>query len=42
MAVDKFKDYFNIKISPSHNQNIEFDMEAAVLDYNNLIKETQN
>jgi len=43
MAIDKFKDYFNLKISPSHdNQNVEFDMEAAVYDYDCLIQETQN
>lgn len=42
MAVDKFKEYFDLKISPlNENQNIEFDMEAAINDYDNFIKETQ-
>lgn len=42
MALDKFKDYFDLKVmSCDINCNIEFDMEAAVFDYDNLIKETQ-
>jgi len=41
-AVDKFKDYFNIKISPSsETQNVEFDMEDAVHEYDSYIKDTQ-
>jgi len=41
-AVDKFKDYFNLKVSPANeNQNVEFDMEDAVQEYNSFIRETQ-
>jgi [NiFe] hydrogenase diaphorase moiety large subunit len=41
-AVEKFQDYFNIKISPSNeNQNVEFDMEDAVHEFDSLIKDTQ-
>ena len=43
MSIDKFKDYYNLLISPTlENQNVEFDMEAAIFDYDYLIKETQN
>jgi len=42
MGIDKFKDYYNLKISPQNeNQNIEFDMESAVQEYDSIIKETQ-
>ena len=41
-AIDKFKDYFNVKISPSNDsQNVEFDMEDAVHEYDSYIKDTQ-
>jgi len=41
-AVEKFQDYFNIKISPSNeNQNVEFDMEDAVHEFDSFIKDTQ-
>ncbi|MBL4724210.1 MAG: NADP oxidoreductase, partial [Lutibacter sp.] len=43
MSIDKFKDYYDLLISPTlENQNVEFDMEAAIFDYDYLIKETQN
>ena len=43
MSIDKFKDYYHLLISPTlENQNVEFDMEAAIFDYDYLIKETQN
>ena len=42
MALDKFEDYFNMKIINSNeNQNVEFDMVNAVFDYDYLIKNTQ-
>jgi [NiFe] hydrogenase diaphorase moiety large subunit len=42
MAVDKFPDYFNVKISPSkESQNVEFDMENAIHEFDSLIKDTQ-
>jgi [NiFe] hydrogenase diaphorase moiety large subunit len=42
MAVDKFPDYFNVKISPSNeNLNVEFDMENAIHEFDSLIKDTQ-
>jgi [NiFe] hydrogenase diaphorase moiety large subunit len=42
MAVDKFPDYFNVKISPSNeSQNVEFDMENAIHEFDSLIKDTQ-
>jgi [NiFe] hydrogenase diaphorase moiety large subunit len=42
MALDKFKDYFELKVmSCDTNCNVEFDMEAAIYDYDALIKETQ-
>ncbi|WP_299365781.1 NAD(P)H-dependent oxidoreductase subunit E [Winogradskyella sp.] len=41
-AVDKFKDYFNLKISPtSEHLNVEFDMEDAVQEFDSFIKDTQ-
>ena len=42
MALDKFEGYFNQKIIKANkNLNVEFDMEAAVYDYDSLIKDTQ-
>ena len=42
MAVDKFKEYFNVKIAPSNsNLNVEFDMEDAIHEFDSLIKDTQ-
>ncbi|REE82325.1 [NiFe] hydrogenase diaphorase moiety large subunit [Lutibacter oceani] len=42
MAVDKFKDYFNVKIAPSNfNKTVEFDMEDAIHEFDSIIKETQ-
>ncbi len=42
MAVDKFPNYFNVKISPSsEDQNVEFDMENAIHEFDSLIKDTQ-
>ncbi len=42
MAVDKFQDYFNVKISPTNeDQNVEFDMENAIHEFDSLIKDTQ-
>ncbi|MDO9274364.1 MAG: NAD(P)H-dependent oxidoreductase subunit E [Lutibacter sp.] len=42
MALDKFKGYFNQKIiKANENLNVEFDMEAAVYNYDSLIKDTQ-
>ena len=41
-ALDKFKDYFNLKIAPdSELQYVEFDMEAAVSEFDSIIKDTQ-
>ncbi len=42
MAIDKFEDYFSLKVSSNdENCNVEFDMENAVFDYDYLIKNTQ-
>jgi [NiFe] hydrogenase diaphorase moiety large subunit len=42
MATEKFKEYFNVKIAPNDgSQNVEFDMEAAIHEFDNIIKETQ-
>jgi len=42
MAIDKFDDYFNIKVAKcDDNCKIEFDMQGAVYDYDKLIKNTQ-
>ena len=42
MAIDKFENYFKLKtIEQNENQNVEFDMEEAVYDYDKFIKETQ-
>jgi len=42
MAIDKFEDYFNIKVtSCSDNCNVEFDMQNAVYEYDQLINLTQ-
>ena len=38
MAIDKFEDYFKLKtIELNENQNVEFDMEEAVFEYESLI-----
>lgn len=43
MAIDKFEDYFNLKVTKcDENCNVEFDMENAVFDYDSLIKNTQH
>jgi len=42
MAIDKFEDYFNLQVtSNADDSNVEFDMEAAVFDYEYLINSTQ-
>jgi [NiFe] hydrogenase diaphorase moiety large subunit len=42
MAIEKFNDYFDLKVMTcTDNCNVEFDMEAAVYDYDYLIKNTQ-
>ncbi|SDX82199.1 NAD(P)-dependent nickel-iron dehydrogenase flavin-containing subunit [Lutibacter oricola] len=41
-SIDKFKDYYNLKIAPSNEfQNVEFDMEAAIHEFDSIIKDTQ-
>lgn len=41
-SIDKFKDYFNLKIAPSNEfQNVEFDMEDAIHEFDSIIKDTQ-
>lgn len=41
-AVDKFKDYFNVKIAPSNfDKTVEFDMEDAIHEFDTIIKDTQ-
>lgn len=41
-SLDKFKDYFNLKIAPSNEfQNVEFDMEDAIHEFDSIIKDTQ-
>lgn len=43
MAIDKFEDYFNLKVATCEEDcNVEFDMENAVFDYDCLIKNSQN
>ncbi|MFD1292738.1 NAD(P)H-dependent oxidoreductase subunit E [Lutibacter holmesii] len=42
MAIDKFDDYFNLKVTTCNNDcKVAFDMEQAVSDYDELIKNTQ-
>jgi [NiFe] hydrogenase diaphorase moiety large subunit len=42
MSVDKFKEYFNVKIAPSNgDQHVEFDMEDAIHEFDSIIKDTQ-
>ena len=42
-AIDKFQEYFNLKVFVCEEDcNIEFDMEAAVFEYDNIIQSTQN
>ena len=42
MAIDKFNDYFSLKISPPNENNyIEFDMENAIQEYESIINDTQ-
>ncbi|SNR39808.1 NAD(P)H-dependent oxidoreductase subunit E [Lutibacter flavus] len=41
-AVDKFKDYFNVKIAPANfDKTVEFDMEDAIHEFDSIIKDTQ-
>jgi len=41
-ALEKFKDYFDLKIAPtSEFQNVEFDMEDAIHEFDTIIKDTQ-
>ena len=41
-SIDKFKDYFDLKIAPSSEfQNVEFDMEDAIHEFDTIIKDTQ-
>ncbi len=41
-SIDKFKDYFNIKIAPTNvDQHVEFDMEDAIHEFDSIIKDTQ-
>ncbi|MCA0132279.1 NAD(P)H-dependent oxidoreductase subunit E [Winogradskyella alexanderae] len=41
-AVEKFKDYFNLKIPPTNEfLNVEFDMQDAVQEFDSFIKDTQ-
>lgn len=41
-SLDKFKEYFNLKIAPDNElQYVEFDMEAAVSEFDSIIKDTQ-
>lgn len=43
MAIDKFKDYFNSKVTNCNEEcTIEFDMKNAVYEYDTLIKGSQN
>ena len=41
-SIDKFKDYFDLKVAPtSEFQNVEFDMEDAIHEFDTVIKDTQ-
>ena len=41
-SIDKFKDYFDLKIAPSNEfQNVEFNMEDAIHEFDTIIKDTQ-
>jgi len=41
-SLEKFKDYFSIKIAPSNQfKNVEFDMEDAVNEFDSIIKDSQ-
>ena len=41
-SLEKFKDYFDLKIAPtSEFQNVEFDMEDAIHEFDTIIKDTQ-
>ncbi|WP_111709340.1 NAD(P)H-dependent oxidoreductase subunit E [Lutibacter citreus] len=41
-SIDKFKEYYNLKIAPSNEfQNVEFDMEDAIHEFDCVIKDTQ-
>ncbi|NLP58455.1 NAD(P)H-dependent oxidoreductase subunit E [Lutibacter sp. B1] len=43
MALDKFQDYFSLKtVEVNKNLNVEFDMESATYDYDEVIKNTQH
>lgn len=38
-SIDKFKDYYNLKVlNENENQNVEFDMENAIQDFDSVIK----
>jgi [NiFe] hydrogenase diaphorase moiety large subunit len=42
-AVEKFKDYLDLRLVPSNeSKNVEFDMEDAVEEYDSFIKDTQS
>ena len=41
-SLEKFKDYFDLKIAPnSEFQNVEFNMEDAIHEFDTIIKDTQ-
>lgn len=41
-SLNKFEDYFNLKIAPTNElQNVEFDMEDAIHEFDSIIKDTQ-
>jgi [NiFe] hydrogenase diaphorase moiety large subunit len=43
MAVDKFNDYFNLKVTAcTDNCNVEFDMQRAVYEYDLIINSQTN
>ncbi|MCF6181089.1 NAD(P)H-dependent oxidoreductase subunit E [Lutibacter sp.] len=42
-ATEKFSDYFKFKIlSENENQNVEFDMESAIQDFDSIIKDNHH
>jgi len=41
-SLEKFEDYFDLKVAPtSEFQNVEFDMEDAIHEFDTIIKDTQ-
>ncbi len=40
-ATTKFNDYFSVKIAPNSIENVEFDMEMAINEFDTIIKDTQ-